>query len=496
MKENEIWRVLAFSFVFIMIFSSLSVGISISSPIQRHVNENIGSSLASSPWPMFHGNLRHTGLSPYKTGSNGGIFKPKWTFMTEGSVWSSPAIGKNGIIYVGSSDNYIYALYPDGAFKWRFNTGGGGRSSPAIGSDGTIYVGSDDHYIYAINPNGTLKWRFKTRGPVDSSPAIGGDGTIYVGSIDSYLYAINPNGTLKWKFKTGGGVWSSPAISSNGIIYVGSHDGSVYAINPDGTLQWDLPTAGSVDSSPAIGRNGMVYVGSDDGYFYAICTFTPSPPRDLHAIGGDRYIILTWQPPTNTGCTPIKGYKIYRGTNSGGKSYLTTVSSSTTRYKDTGLINGETYYYYVTAVSLAGESLHSNEVNATPRSVPSAPEDLEAKAGYGYVNLSWFAPADNGAKIIEYKIYRNGVLIATLPAGTLWHTWYNDTNVIGGKTYTYYVTAVNSLGESKPSNKVEATPTAMLKFSAVWIAIIAIIILAVIGSMIVVHRRKAKAKKT
>ena len=82
--------------------------------------------------------------------------------------------------------------------KWSFQTGRDVDSSPAIGSDGTIYVGSDDSYLYAINPDGSRKWRFKTGSYVVSSPAIGSDGTIYVGSYDYYLYAINPDGSRKW----------------------------------------------------------------------------------------------------------------------------------------------------------------------------------------------------------------------------------------------------------------------------------------------------------
>ena len=49
----------------------------------------------------------------------------------------------------------------EGTLKWSFKTGGMVRSSPAIGSDGTIYVGSDDYKLYAINPDGTEKWSFK-----------------------------------------------------------------------------------------------------------------------------------------------------------------------------------------------------------------------------------------------------------------------------------------------------------------------------------------------
>ena len=70
--------------------------------------------------------------------------------------------------------------------------GGEVHSSPAIGDDGTIYVGSHDHKVYALNPDGSLKWSHTTGGEVRSSPAIGGDGTVYVGSYDQKIYAFGP----------------------------------------------------------------------------------------------------------------------------------------------------------------------------------------------------------------------------------------------------------------------------------------------------------------
>lgn len=74
--------------------------------------------------------------------------------------------------------------------KWRFETGGEIHSSPAIGSDGTIYVGSNDGNLYAITPDEKVKWNFQTGDAIYSSPAIGPDGTIYFGSQDGNLYAI------------------------------------------------------------------------------------------------------------------------------------------------------------------------------------------------------------------------------------------------------------------------------------------------------------------
>ena len=116
------------------------------------------------------------------------------------------------------------------------------NSSPAIGTDGTVYIGSTDHKLYAINgKSGVKKWEFETGGSVWSSPAIGSDGTVYVGSFDKKVYALDgQTGTKKWEFETGEwknyfgrtvrGVSSSPAIGSDGTVYVGSHDKKLYAL--------------------------------------------------------------------------------------------------------------------------------------------------------------------------------------------------------------------------------------------------------------------------
>ena len=160
---------------------------------------------------------------------------------------------------------------------WEFETGDMVQSSPAIGSDATIYVGSYDNKLYAINPDGSKKWAFETGNYVLSSPAIGSDGTIYVGSYDNKLYAINPDGSKKWAFETGDEVHSSPVIGSDGTIYVGSEDNNLYAINTDGTKKWAFDTGDDVNSSPAIGRDGTIYFGSLDGNLYAIKSSSIGP---------------------------------------------------------------------------------------------------------------------------------------------------------------------------------------------------------------------------
>jgi len=211
----------------------------------------------------------------------------KWNFLTSGVIASSPAIGADGTIYIGSGtgDYKLHALRPDGTEKWYFTTGSDVDSSPAIGLDGTIYVGSYDDYIYAINPDGSEKWRFYVAHYVQSSPAIGTDGTIYVGSGSPHkLFAINPDGSMKWSFTAGGEIsYSSPVIGLGEIIYIGSADQYLYAINPDGTLKWSYFIGGTTNS-PAIGTDGTIYVGSTNGYLYAL--YPDGTPKWTFLAGG------------------------------------------------------------------------------------------------------------------------------------------------------------------------------------------------------------------
>jgi len=185
----------------------------------------------------------------------------------------------------------------------------------------------------------------------------------------------------------------------------------------------------------------------------------PSAPRNLAAMGGEGYVVLTWEAPADDGGSPITGYKIYRGTSSGNETLLATVGNVLT-YNDTGLINGQRYYYRVSAVNGVGEGELSEEVSALPQGVPSAPENLVATGGDGYVVLTWEAPADDGGSpIIGYKIYRgmesgNEVLLTSV--GNV--TTYNDTGLTNGQRYYYRVSAVNGVGEGELSEEVNATP--------------------------------------
>ncbi|MCX6356187.1 MAG: PQQ-binding-like beta-propeller repeat protein [Candidatus Aureabacteria bacterium] len=214
-------------------------------------------------------------------GNNGAL---AWSYATSAATNahpSSPAIDAGGRIFWGNGDTKaVYALdYGSRSLTWSYLTGGTLQSSPAIAPDGGVYIGSYDNNIYALNSTGTFRWSYLTTDNVYSSPAIDIYGMAYVGSEDNNLYAIGSTGTLSWSYAAGGDIDSSAAIGVDGRVYVGAKDTRMYALTPSGALYWSYSSSslawsyaggGSFNASPAIGPNGSVYVGCLDNNFYAL----------------------------------------------------------------------------------------------------------------------------------------------------------------------------------------------------------------------------------
>ena len=129
----------------------------------------------------------------------------------------------------------------------------------------------------------------------------------------------------------------------------------------------------------------------------------------------------------------------------------------------TGLTNGTTYYFRVTAVTRVGQGPASAEVKAVPVTVPGAPTGLTATPDDGTVTLAWAAPAsDGGSPVTGYNVYQgtspggesgpvNGFSLVTT-------TGYKVTGLVNGTTYYFRVTAVNRVGQGPASAEVKAVP--------------------------------------
>jgi CSLREA domain-containing protein len=175
-------------------------------------------------------------------------------------------------------------------------------------------------------------------------------------------------------------------------------------------------------------------------------------------------VALSWSAPSSNGGSAITGYKVFRGTSSGGETLLTTVGNVTS-FTDTTVTNGTTYWYTVAAVNSVGTGAQSNELSATPTAsatVPGAPMLNSVTPSDSTIVVAWSAPGSNGGSAITgYKVFRGTssggeTLLTTL--GNV--TSFTDTGLTNGTTYWYTVAAVNSVGTGAQSNELSATPQA------------------------------------
>ncbi|MDE1770239.1 MAG: fibronectin type III domain-containing protein [Thaumarchaeota archaeon] len=193
----------------------------------------------------------------------------------------------------------------------------------------------------------------------------------------------------------------------------------------------------------------------------------PNSPQSLTAsIYSSTQINLSWNPPISNGGPPVTGYKIdYMLDSANFTNLVSNSGSSFTAYSHTGLQVGHTYSYRVFAINSIGTSNSSNTASATTvqiTTVPGSPILSVNPSSATSVSLSWTPPTnDGGSAIIGYKIeFSNGTSQYTVLVANTGNTQtaYLHNGLVTGQTYTYRVTAINSIGTGNPSNIETAQP--------------------------------------
>lgn len=250
--------------------------------------------------------------------------KSKWKYKTNGRVFGTPVI-ENDCVYIGSTDQKLYAIdSQSGLKKWEYLTGGEVRSSPIL-SENFILCGSTDGNLYVLDKtSGNLVWTFKSEGEKRnglwdyylSSPLVF-ENMVYWGSGDGHLYALElATGSLIWKFKTDDIIHADPVIHED-KVFIGSFDGHLYALDKsNGKLIWKFDTLGAQFfpkgeiQKAALIDEGTIFFGSRDYNLYAINEEDGKVKWNMRDPAG--WIIAT---PT------VDGDHIFFGTSDGHKFY-------------------------------------------------------------------------------------------------------------------------------------------------------------------------------
>jgi len=176
----------------------------------------------------------------------------------------------------------------------------------------------------------------------------------------------------------------------------------------------------------------------------------PNEPTDAKATAADGSALVSWTAPSDNGGLSLT-YTVVA--NPGGASCTTTGTSCVV----TGLTNGTSYTFRVTAKNAAGTSQGSQPSSAaTPSAaasiatvigtVPGSPTDVKVVPGWKRATISWTPPTDNGGQqVFSFKVTAS-------PEGQSCITFGAQACTITGlsarKQHTFSVVATNALGDS------------------------------------------------
>jgi subtilase family serine protease len=255
--------------------------------------------------------------------------------------------------------------------SWQHGTGVPTGNNHRLSPDVALNAGGSGAYFFYFN--GSLSSGFV--GTSFASPVFAGCLAVAEQTI-IHNGGLPPNGSGKQRFgriqdliyaQNGrSDVWFDVTSGSNGKL-------------PDGTTSsahagWDFVTGWGA-------MNFNAFVTSQGGGTVTI----PPAPTGLAATAGNAQVGLTWV--ASSGAT---SYNVKRATVSGGP-YTTVGTSTTTGFTNTGLTNGTTYFFVVTAVNSAGESGNSNQASATP--FVSTLTQLLLNPGFESGNVNWTTTA-------------------------------------------------------------------------------------------------------
>ena len=149
-----------------------------------------------------------------------------------------------------------------------------------------------------------------------------------------------------------------------------------------------------------LGLTAMLLIGV--GSVSATPDVVPGAPTSVATTSADAEATVSWVAPAFNGGRAVTGFTLAWTSNAvqGMTSVSAMVAAATTSYRLTGLVNGITYTFTVTATNAAGNGVASTSVAAVPYTRAGSPSNLVANAlAGGQVNLTWSPPGDNGGRV-------------------------------------------------------------------------------------------------
>jgi len=205
------------------------------------------------------------------------------------------------------------------------------------------------------------------------------------------------------------------------------------------------------------GLDGTTVLAESEIFTPNTSTSAPSPPTITGVTPGSGLATVNFTIPASTGGSPITSYT---ATPSPGTVPPVTVpGSSVTSITVSGLTNGTSYTFTVTAANAIGTSSPSAQSSpVTPAAKPDPPTGVTATPYNASASVSFNPPASNGGSAITlYTVTSYIGTVATVTAtGTV--SPITVSGLLNATPYTFTVTATNAIGSTASSQSSPVTP--------------------------------------
>ena len=198
---------------------------------------------------------------------------------------------------------------------------------------------------------------------------------------------------------------------------------------------------------------------------------SPGPPRSVVAVRGDGSVTVTWEEPTDTGGSPVTGYRVqWRAESelyhSSRQATVTPGAGDDLRHEMTGLTNGTEYFVRVLAVNAVDDGEASDGEPFTPATTPGAPQGVVAERGDRSMLVTWAAADDGGSPVTAYRVqWRPGDsnFADSDPKATVRDDAQSRRipRLDNGTEYFVQVMAINDVGDGPWSSPASATPASV-----------------------------------
>jgi outer membrane protein assembly factor BamB len=253
LESPTYWETSIMAFV----FARTGLGLSLAAVLTLALSLPAAEDKPDAGWPVFRGNALQTGVAASSLPAQ---LEVLWRFKAKDGFEGTAAIA-NGTVYVGSYDEYLYAIdLKTGQEKWKYKANSFRVAAAVRG--GAVYLGDIEGIFHCVDAaTGKPRWKFETGAEITSGANFAGDNVLF-GCGDETLYCLSKEGQKLWQFKVAGGpVMGTPAVVGD-RTFVSGCDSTLHILDiANGKELGAVELGGQTGATVAV-QGEQLYVGT------------------------------------------------------------------------------------------------------------------------------------------------------------------------------------------------------------------------------------------